>query len=117
MNSDLYTLVADWSFAILCESFAFLYTGSSSLRQLVEDVEELDPAAHGISPKKKKIKRNSIKGNKNKQVFQMFQIYILFVFFMISAVLSTYSSFLTSVLIFTFSVLTVTIDESIGFSF
>lgn len=51
MNNDLYTLVADLSLAILCDSFDFLYTGSSSLRQLDEDVEELDSAALVIGPK------------------------------------------------------------------
>jgi len=51
VNNDLYTLVAVWSLEILCASFAFLYTGSSNLRQLAEVTEELDPAALGIGPK------------------------------------------------------------------
>jgi len=55
VNNDLYTLVAVLSLAILCASFAFLYTGSSSLRQLA-DVEELDPAAQVIGPKSEKKK-------------------------------------------------------------
>jgi len=53
VNNDLYTLVAVLSLAILCASFAFLYTGSSSLRQFV-DVEKLDPAAQVIGPKSEK---------------------------------------------------------------
>jgi len=51
VNNDLYTLVADLSLEMLCASFAFLYTGSSNLRQLPEPTEELDPAALVIGPK------------------------------------------------------------------
>lgn len=35
---------------MLCVSFAFLYTGSSSLRQLADELEELVPAALVLYP-------------------------------------------------------------------